>query len=99
MTAGRPVTIPRIAEMDSIAPGANVMAIKAWRNRLIKAADGKSYAEIHRRAVRRDGSLVPYATIRTAILSPAADIELSTLAAMCDALGVSLESIIVGGGN
>lgn len=99
MTAGRPATVPRIADMNSIVPGANVMELKLWRYRLIKAAEGVSYAQIHRRAVRPDGSLVPYTTIRTAILNPRADIEMGTLAAICDALGVSLESIVAGGGK
>lgn len=93
MTAGRPITAPRVSEMNSIAPGPNILAMKGWRERLIKAADGVSYAEIQRRAVRADGSLMPYATIRHVFTYGSPEIEVSTLAAICDALGVSLATI------
>lgn len=93
MTVGRPARTPRIADTQRILPGRNVIAVGGWRDRLLRAAEPYTYMQIHRRAVRRDGTLVPYTTIRTTLIKPGAEIELGTLAAICDALGVSLESI------
>lgn len=78
--------------------GPNVKNLDGWRERLIDAVGKMSYREIADRAIGPDGKSMAHTTVRSVFIGTGS-VNMDTVAALCDALGIDMSRILGGKGS
>lgn len=77
--------------------GKNMKQLEGWRARLVEATGLVPYRQIAERAIGLDGRPLGYTTVRHVYAGPGTT-TIETLAAICDAVGIDLGTIVGSGG-